>query len=47
MYTAIAQTRNTNIEASSLLLEITSTEKRAYQYNQFLLDRYQYFKDLY
>ena len=34
MYTAIAQTRNINIEASSLLLERTSTEKRSYQYNK-------------
>ena len=34
MYTAIAQTRNINIEASSLLLETTSTEKRSYQYNK-------------
>jgi len=34
MYTAIAQTRNINIEASSLLLETTSTENRSYQYNK-------------
>ena len=34
MYTAIAQTRNINIEASSLLLRTTSTEKRSYQYNK-------------
>jgi len=34
MYTAIAQTRNINIEASSWLLETTSTEKRFYQYNK-------------
>ena len=34
MYTAIAQTRNINIEASSLLLDTTSTEKRSYQYNK-------------
>jgi len=34
MYTAIAQTRNITIEASSLLLETTSTEKRSYQYNK-------------
>jgi len=45
MYTAIAQTRNINIEASSLLLDTTSTEKRPYQYNKLstLLYRYQYF----
>ena len=34
MYTAIAQTRNINSEASSLLLRTTSTEKRSYQYNK-------------
>ena len=34
MYTAIAQTRNINIEASSRLLDTTSTEKRSYQYNK-------------
>jgi len=34
MYTAIAQTRDINIEASSLLLKTTSTEKRSYQYNK-------------
>jgi len=34
MYTAIAQTRNINIEASSLVLKTTSTEKRSYQYNK-------------
>jgi len=34
MYTAIAQTRNINIEASSLLLRTTSREKRSYQYNK-------------
>jgi len=34
MYTAIAQMRNINIEASSLLLRTTSTEKRSYQYNR-------------
>jgi len=34
MYTAIAQTRNINIEASSLLLKTRSTEKRSYQYNK-------------
>ena len=45
MYTAIAQTRNINIEASSLLLETTSTETRSYQYNNLstLFYRYQYF----
>ena len=49
MYTAIAQTRNINIAASSLLLRKTSTEKRSYQYNKLspLLYRYQYFDDLY
>jgi len=47
MYTAIAQTRNINIEGFSLLLDTTSTEKRSYQYNKFLLDRYQYFYNLY
>jgi len=48
MYTSIAQTRNINIEASSLLLETTSTEKRSYQYNKLstLLYGYQYFDDL-
>ena len=46
MYTAIAQTRNINIEASSLLLDTTSTEKRSYQYNKFLSYRYKYFDDL-
>jgi len=35
MYTAIAQTQNINIEASSLLLETTSTDRRSYQYNKF------------
>ena len=34
MYTAISQTRNINIEASSRLLDTTSTEKRSYQYNK-------------
>jgi len=34
MYTAIAQTRNINIEASSLLLRTRSMEKRSYQYNK-------------
>jgi len=34
MYTAIAQTRNINIEASSLLLDRKSREKRSYQYNK-------------
>ena len=43
MYSVIAQTRNINIEASSLLLETTSAEKRSYQYNKFLSYRYQYF----
>jgi len=43
MYTAIAQTRNMNIEASSLLLEEASTEKRSYPYNKFLHYCYQYF----
>ena len=45
MYTAIAQTRNINIEASSLLLDTTSTEKRSYQYNKLstLLYHYQHF----
>jgi len=37
MYTAIAQTRNINIEASLLLLDTTSTKKRYYQYNRFYL----------
>jgi len=48
MYTAIAQTRNAHIEASSLLLKRTSTEKRSYQYNKLstLLYRYQYFNAL-
>jgi len=36
MYTAIAQMRNINIEASLLLLDTTSMEKRSYQYNKFL-----------
>jgi len=47
MYPAIAKTRNINIEASSPLLDTTSTEERSYQYNMFLLDRYQYFDNLY
>jgi len=48
MYTAIAQTLNINIEASSLLLDTTSPEQRSYQYNKLstLLYRYQYFDDL-
>ena len=46
MYTAIAQTRNINIEASWLLLETTSTEKRSYQYHKFLSYHYQSFDDL-
>ena len=37
MYTSIAQTQNINNEASSLLLQTKSTEKRSYQYNKFLL----------
>ena len=49
MYTAIAQKRNINIEASSLLLDTTSTEKRSHQYNKLspLLYRYQDFDYLY
>jgi len=49
MYTAIAQKRNIIIEASSLLLDTTSTEKRSPQYNKLspLLYRYQYFDYLY
>ena len=49
MYTAIAQTRNINIEESSLLLDTTSTEKRSYQYNKLatVLYRFQYLHDLY
>jgi len=49
MYTAIGQTRNINIEASSLLLDTKSTEKRSYQYNKLsrLLYPYQYFDYLY
>ena len=48
MYTAIAQTRNIHIEASSLLLDTTSMEKRSYQYNRFsTLNRYQYSDSLY
>jgi len=35
MHTVIAQTQNINNEASLLLLETTSTEKRSYQYNKF------------
>ena len=46
MYTAIAQTRNMSIEASSMPLDTTSAEKRSYQYNQFVLYGYQYFDDL-
>jgi len=46
MYTAIAQTRNINIKASSLPLDTTSTEKRSYQYKKFLSYRYKYFDDL-
>jgi len=37
MYTVIAQTRNINIEASSLQVDTTSTEKRSYQDSKFLL----------
>jgi len=49
MYTTLAQTRNINIEASSLLLDTTRMEKRSYQYNKLstLLYRYQYFDNLY
>ena len=49
MDTSIGQTRNLNIEASSLLLDTTSTEKGSYQYNKFstLLHCYQYFDYLY
>jgi len=43
MYTAIAQVQNINLEASSLPLDTTSTEKRSYQYKKFLSYRYQYF----
>ena len=46
MNTAIAQTRNINIEASSLLLGTTSSVKRSYQYKKFLSYRYQYFDHL-
>jgi len=48
MYTAIAQTRNINIEASLLLLDTTSTEKGSYEYNKLstLLYHYQHFDDL-
>ena len=35
MDTAIAQTRDINIEASSLLLDTTGMHKRSYQYNKF------------
>jgi len=37
MYTAIAHTPNINIEASSLLFDTTSMEKRSYQYNKFYI----------
>jgi len=49
MYTAIAQTRNINIEASLLLFNSTSTEKSSYQYNKLftLLYHYEYFDYLY
>jgi len=43
MHTVIAQMQNINIEASWLLLETTSTEKRSYQSNKFLSYRYPYF----
>jgi len=43
MYATIAQMQNTNIEASSLQLDTTSTEKRSYQYNKFFAYRYQCF----
>jgi len=46
MYTAIRHTWNLNIKASSLQLDTRSTEKRSYEYNKFLLDRYQYFHNL-
>ena len=42
MYTAIAQTRNINIEGSSLLLDTTSMEKRSYQYNKLSTLLYRY-----
>jgi len=35
MYTVIPHMRNINIDSSSLPLDITSTEKRSYQYNMF------------
>jgi len=49
MYTAISQTWNINIEASLLLLNSPSTEKRSYQYNKLstLIYHYQYFDYLY
>jgi len=37
IYTAIAQTRNINIEASLRLLETISTEKRSYHYTKFYI----------
>jgi len=37
MDTAIAQTRTINLEASSLLLQTTSTDKSSYPFNKFLL----------
>jgi len=49
MYTAITQTQDINIEASSLLFRYKeSTDKRSYQYNKLstLLYRYQYFDHL-
>jgi len=35
MNTAIAHTRNINIESSAVLLDTTSTEKSSYQYTKF------------
>jgi len=46
MYTAITQTGDINIEASSRLLDRTSMENRSYQYNMFSYYRYQYFNHL-
>jgi len=48
MYTTIAQMRDINIAASSLLFDTGSPEKRSYQYNKLstLLDCYQYFDNL-
>jgi len=47
MNTALAQTPNINMEASSLRLETTSTKKRSYQYNKLSPLIYQYFDYLY